>query len=212
MSTVIHFKEEESLDRLTSLGLNVEWLINALNLGYLGWASCTANDPLSYPGTTQVSLTIRGLRENLIPQGWLKCDRGNYPRIISPNQKMAIAVTSGCSNTGKPNALPSNRNPKGSCTIGVVETNSRQLNLAFPGQDLSPQEEEMNPKLTWILLFYRDKEELRAELSLPAEMDKTGYIRSWVERIILPTQPLNNTPPVIPEFGPDITIEVRKRA
>jgi hypothetical protein len=65
---------------------------------------------------------------------------------------------------------------------------------------------------TWILLFRATGTELRAELSLPVNMDEGGQIRLWRERIILPSQPLDTAFTIPePDFGPDVEIEIQRR-
>jgi hypothetical protein len=91
-----------------------------------------------------------------------------------------------------------------------VSTNAQLLLWPEPAPDLSP---ESSDRVTWILLFYRDKEEIRAELSLPDSIGDDGHIDHWRERIILGAQPLDkDVLQIAPDFGPDPTIDVRRRA
>lgn len=209
METKIHFKHHDVDSALARLGLTQEPLGEAIKAGYLAWSSTTANDAPFYPALSQWNRTVRELREGLLPLGWSKSDEGNYSLTIDPTGEIALAVASGCPNTGKADALPTTKCPKGPSTVDAVLANAAQLEL-FPKVVLPPSEDD---RITWLLLFHRDEKEIRAELSLPASIDNDGKIDGWQERIILPPVPLD---PIVtsttPDFGPDVDIEVRRRA
>jgi len=63
---------------------------------------------------------------------------------------------------------------------------------------------------TWLLLYYFDEtaQEIRAELSLPAEMTDDGYVKKWRERVILPSIPVVRDP-MATDDAPDAPIEVK---
>jgi hypothetical protein len=92
-----------------------------------------------------------------------------------------------------------------------VLANKDQLEL-FP-ETLPPiRDDEEQEKLTYILLFHRDRAEIRAELSLPASMGSDGHINGWAERIILAAQPLDPMPAdVAPDFAPQPPVDVRRK-
>jgi len=57
------------------------------------------------------------------------------------------------------------------------------------------------------------RSKIRAELSLPDSIGDDGHINGWRERIILGSRPLDDEiVPAAPDFGPDPTIDVRRRA
>ncbi|MDD3012289.1 MAG: hypothetical protein PHC34_01125 [Candidatus Gastranaerophilales bacterium] len=198
------FQDEAAEKRLTQLGLPVTILLKASATGYLAKSSCTRNDAPMIPGINQWNSTGRSLREDLIPKGWEKSDDNNYSCIISPCKTFRIVAFSGNLYTGKPLLTPSNRTNKGPCTIQVIKNNTKQLNLWG-------KEDQPDIITTWILLFYDDKKELRTELSLPAAMDK-GYITGWFERIILPSQPIDdNFSKITKVYESSIDIDIRKR-
>jgi hypothetical protein len=92
----------------------------------------------------------------------------------------------------------------------VVNINADQLYL--PGLEPSSDPVKDDDRSTWLLLFHVGQHELRAELSLPVDMNEEGYITAWQQRIILPSQPLDPQPAVLaPEFGPDIDIAIKRR-
>lgn len=212
MLTAVKSTPEEVSDALADLGLSIEPLIEAVKAGYLARSSCTANDAPFYPALSQWNRTQRVLREKLMLVGWSKSDDGNYCTVVSPDNSIAIATASGCDNTGNPDYLPTTKSPKGPSTVDAVLANAAQFCL--PGILPVPAIPDMSDgRVTWILLFYCDHQELKAELSLPASMGDDGRPDIWKERIILPSMPLDPiVPEITPDFGPDLNVDIKRRA
>ncbi|BDV36692.1 hypothetical protein [Methylocystis iwaonis] len=207
----IHSEPDEIQAALAALGLTSDPIWNAIKGGLLARDSCTENDPPFFPGIFQWGRTVRILREETAPLGWSRSDEGNFCTAVEPEGKFAIAVASGCENTGcKPPASPTTRRRKGPSTADAVNTNAQLSLFPEPAPAISASKSD---RATWILLFYRDREEVRAELSLPDSIGDDGHIDGWRERIILGALPLDgNIIPVAPDFGPDPIIDVRRRA
>lgn len=209
MQTVTHATPEEADAALATLGLTLEPLCDAVRAGYLARVSCTGNDAPFYPAMSQWNRTVRVLRERLLVEGWSKCDDGNFCTVVNPERTIAIAVASGCENTGNRDETPTTKSPKGPSTVGAVLVNATQLHLP---DIVPPNAPVADDRITWFLLFHCDERELRAELSLPASMGHDGRPDAWKERIILPTMPLDPVvPDVAPDFGPDFDIDVKRR-
>lgn len=196
---------------LGRLGLTVAPFLKAVLAGHLARINCTENDAPNAPGFMQWNGTLRTLREELVPAAWTRCNVGGFATIVSPTGQVAIAVASGNESTGIRGAIPTTRSAKGPNTASAVQTNAAQFDL-FAAVIPAPPPEDAE-RVTWFLLFHNDGQELRAELSLPVIMGEDGHIGLWRERIILPTQPLD-TSFTLPEldFGPDLDIDVRRRA
>ena len=223
----------EARNRLAALGLTEVLLVEAVQVGFSAWASCTPNHPPSAPGYFAWAETVRTLRERLTPLGWERVDEANLPLVINQDRTIALAVSTGSKETGMKGGSPCTTYAKGPMTQGLVKVN-RQREL-FCEQELmrtggviklDPQtllfsEEEMmmapleSPpqRSTWILLVFRGAEEVRCELSLPIGMDKDGYVVGWKERIILPPTGFEPLEPSKKEpTTPEITVEIKKRA
>jgi hypothetical protein len=178
--------------RLQELGLTSEILRLAVRAGELERVSCTELDPRSYPGTAAWALTIRSLREQLLPLGCRYQNKKNLPLIIDPVRRLAFVVTSGSSATGDPTLEPTTKYPKGPVVAGQIRVNRQQLTLFGDSRFAPlPLKEET---ITWLLLIrveYRPKNETAGEhvafceLSLPSEINEKGFVTSWAERIIL---------------------------
>ena len=196
---------------LARLGLTAEPLVKAVLAGHLARINCTENDAPNAPGFIQWNATLRTLREELVPDAWSRCNSGGFATTLAPARRVAVAIASGNEATGVRGAIPTTRSPKGPNTVVAVETNAAQLDLFA---DLIPEPPPADAdRVTWFLLFHNDGNELRAELSLPVTMSEDSRIALWRERIILPAQPLGAgfTLPK-PDFGPDLDIDVQRRA
>jgi hypothetical protein len=201
---------------LARLGLALPDLIHAVHAGYVSRISRTANDAPNAPGLYQWNDTLRALREQLALRGWHRDNTANFATVVNPRRTLAVAVSSGNPNTGRADRIPSTSRHKGSCTAERVSTNAVQMEL-FPTSHAVQihNKEDESETVTWTLLFHTDRHEIRSELSLAVRMDAQGQIEDWRERIILPVIPLDEDGDnliVEPDFGPDVDIDVIRRA
>ena len=195
----VYSEPEDVNSHLAELGLKAAILREAIQRGLASWASCTANHPTNYPGISFWADTIAALRELLHSDGWTRRDDGNLPLTVDAQKRVSIVVSTGDQYTGMPDLTPSTQSSKGPRTISAVEVNAQQLPL-FDFREHPEIVKQGEQKLTWILLFHRDKasNEVRCELSCPVKINEDGQIDSWAERVILPAIP----------FGGD-NVEVR---
>ena len=214
-SSVLVSVGPSALERLVELGLQAEPLREAAARGLAAAHACTLNHPRIMPGLSAWSETVCGLRENLAPEGWERLDEGNLPWTVNATGSMAIAVATGDEETGKEKGSPCTKSKKGPRVAEAVEAN--QLELFPPGIRLpatTPPGRE-----TWLLLIHRDFSagELRMELSRPVNMGEDNRVDGWSERIILDALPFDGDLDIrsidpIPPSGPDIEVEIKRRA
>lgn len=142
--------------------------------------------------------------------GGSRSDEDNFCTVVEPGGAFAIAVASGSEHTGRIGAeMPRTKRRKGPSTAEAVHTNAQLYLFA----EFAPAAAREPEGATWVLLFHSDGKEIRAELSLPDSIGEDGHIDGWRERIILGAQPLDDeSVPVVPDFGPDPTIDVRRKA
>jgi len=204
-------------DRLSELGLKATTLREAVQRGFASWASCTVNHPTNYPGISFWADTIAAMRELLHSDGWIRRDDGNLPLTVDAKGRVSIVVSTGDEYTGLPDLTPSTQSSKGPRTVSVVEVNAQQIPL-FDFKKHPEIVKQGEERLTWILLFHRDRasNEVRCELSCPVKMNEDGQIDAWAERIILPSVPfggddveVRNDAPKTPEI--DVKIKRKKR-
>ena len=211
MQTAIWSELDDVEAALARLEVPLELLQEAVQAGYLGRISRTANDAPNAAGFYQWNDTLRSLRENMARRNWQRNDNGNWPTTVHSEKLRAIAVSSGNQDTGNAKATPSTKTAKGPRTAKAVSVNANQPWL--PGFEPVQYDEAQEPNHpTWLLLFFADEKELRAELSLPVTMDCDGHVSAWRERIILPALSLG---PIVtmpaPDFGPDVDIKIARK-
>lgn len=169
--------------------------------------------PPAAPGIVRWIHSVATMREALAPLGWEPDDSDLLSKVVHPGRGLAIVPATGNAVTGIPYAIarkqPSTKWPKGERTAVAVERN-QELTLFGADSEVDGQV----PVVTWMLLQYATKEEVRSELSLPGTINARGFITDWRERFILP--PLSNDGgPIDQPFqdgdddGIDITVEPR---
>ena len=200
---------------LARLGLTLADLSHAVAAGYVARISRTANDARNAAGLYQWNDTVRATREKLTLRGWHRDDTNNFPTVINVTRTIAISVATGNANTGIAHRNPSTNRQKGLCTIQRVATNGQLELFPNPEPNLADVPDDEVGFASWTLLFHTDINEVRSELSLAVGMDDQGRIEEWRERIILPAIPFDADGAyrtVQPDFGPDIDIQVERRA
>jgi hypothetical protein len=204
------FDGDQAADRLTDLGLKAEILEFALKGADAEARTYTELDPPNMQGMARYSRTVRLLREQLVPLGWSYDNPRNLARTVSPDHRVAIIATLGDAATGVPHVPPSTRYEKGLATVEAVTRNFLQLTLPIELGDEEPFDGDADATTTWVLLYHVADNEIRAELSLPDSM-VDGYIDTWIERLILPSIPLEAGPAVTPPPAVDRDVFVARR-
>jgi hypothetical protein len=204
----------EATKRLKQLGIpDAEILSNAIQSGISAYASCTANDPRSFPGILRWAKTTRALREGLAPHGWKRDNLYGLELVINGDGSIAIAVSMGNEATGT-DVAPKTKYPKGAATHAAVAVNAQQLSL-FEPVTIMPSQAKQDPKTLTYLLLMRlspDMKTVHSELSLPLEIGTDLRVHEWKERIILnpivvdPTIDLSNL-----DLGDDVDVEVTRK-
>lgn len=214
MHTVVHNDPVAASSALSALGLTEDPLLEALKQGYMARTNCTENHPAAYPSTSAWAETVRALREQLAPQGWVRNNANNYSRTIHPDGHIAIVVATGNEATGVPDETPTTKSEKGPITVKAVKNNKDKM-LWIPGLEpiATNLHEDVNKATTWLLLIHHASDEIRSELSLPFEIGSDGRVNEWHKRIILRSIPLDNDPLVITQPSlPDLDVEIRRKA
>jgi hypothetical protein len=213
-----HVDPDDVRERLAELGLEEEWLLNAVRVAQFQRNSCTPNHPLFYPGMSAWAEAVKTLRDILIPEGWLKANPRGLPIVFHPKRNIALTVATGDDATGKREFEPCTKSPKGPQTRSNISNNQLKL---FPEEYLRAAKEQTSSKhnFTWLLLIHFDESsrEVRSELSLPVGMNEDGRVDGWDERIILGSTsfdadtlkvPTDDNPPQ----SPNIIVNLKRRA
>lgn len=192
------FRGEDAMRRLRELDVDAVDLDAALDAGEVAANQPDRAHPATASGAYRWYETVAVLRRRLEEKGWTMSDPRNSPRVSNPRSGIAIVAVSGDRRTGLPDVGdPQTARAKGEATARAVQINL-QLEFDFSATlaDSSADREATTP--TWLLLYRRDQDrnELRAELSLPVSMDLKGYVTKWRERILLEPR----------TFGPDVGV------
>lgn len=214
MTAQVYTKPWDVGRRLAELGLTVDILHDVARAAHLAKASCTSNDPPTFPGTMGWGRATRRLRELVLPEGWRKDDPANFSMTINDERRVYVVVATGDNLTGRPvGGNPQTKTSKGLRTEDAVRTN-RQLEL-FP--DAIPESIRMRPETSayeaWYLLVDCTPERVYVELSCPSEMEG-GKISNWRERIIPPSIDIDpcSVEPRPEDFSPDFDVDVKRIA
>jgi hypothetical protein len=115
--------------------------------------------------------------------------------VVSPDQKLAIAVMSGDSYVGFRGTgnVPRTKRPKGEGAKLLTKYNNGQ-GVLFP--ELERKVLHQTKLETWVLLHYRSASTVQLELSLPSGLDDQDYIDTWLYRICLPSLTFDNRPDI----------------
>ena len=209
MATVVRV-EQDAVDRLTELGVDSAILRRAVEAGEMAGDACTDLDPPGFRGYTQWGVCTRELRMGLSSLRWTWKNRQNLPLVVRPDGLMCITVATGDTATGIESATPQTKNPRGKVTRAAIMENAGQLSL-FDGMERLHAVDTEPSTLTWILLFHRDGDVVRCELSLPRAWDADGRPSAWAERLILDpvgvVDRLNNPA----DQEPEIDVEVERK-
>lgn len=190
--------------RLRDLEAPPDILARAVDAGFQAAAGCTGHHPLNFAGIVTWADAIRELRDLLVPRGWKAADTRGFPTVVHPSDKHQIAVVGGTRDTGRHDGIPRTRRPKGIVAELAIADNQLSLDPAGAVFGISYADPVVQ---TYFLLHYADPiaDEIRLELSLPAEMHK-GVVTGWNERLIL--EPLRGTRDVPIEAPSEVPIDI----
>jgi hypothetical protein len=215
MEAVVWTDRHDVRIALARLGLTVDLLSQVVRAGIFARHTRTENDAPSAPGYYQWNEMVRSLREPLVAEGWDRSNEDGLPTIINAAKQIAIAISSGNENTGLADRHPGTKYHKGPGTVDRITSNA-ELFLPYPDYEIPvPRRRDSDKFATWTMLFRTTQEEVRSELSLPTMIDRSGQISGWRERIVIPPAPLDGDgykKLPAPDFGPDVDIEIRRRA
>ena len=204
--------EAEAYRRAEALGVSWTLIAKALRIGHQSADFVTESYPPGHAGQVVYGETTASLRSELGSRGWTKNDTDNIARIVSPDDETMVVVNSGnrftgCRGMGR---RVSTKYPRGRAARRIINDNL-QMELFDPAEvSVLPVAAK---RLTWILLYYRQGDAIRSELSCPVAVSRTGEVTGWRERLIFPIIDLSVPSPTMPEeYGPsDVHVPVTRR-
>lgn len=185
--------DEHAVDEILREMFGLSW--EEMKWGVLARAQAAARPYESdlYPpgaaGQLRYIHLVAAYREIVLGRRWTKSKHSNIAWTISPDCDRAVVVTSGDDATAVPfdhiRRVPRTRYQKGEASRRLVRSNG-QFALELEGIE-DPVEQSESPTMrTWYLLSYVTPSWIRAELSVPEDVDDRGYVIGWGPRILLP--------------------------
>lgn len=210
-------EHEAVRERLVQLGVPLDVLLHAIRAGQEAFDFCTTAHPVYYPGLRANGETNGELRGGLALRAWTFNDDQCIPRVISPDGSVVITAVSGDPQTGlRDGPDAQTRYPRGAAGVRIVRRNAQLVLEGFDLDDDHGKEEPLNLGPTWFLLYNRDGDKVRSELSLASDVSEAGALLVWSERLILPEIDMLNQPPRSTdsgdESGPLVDVPVERRA
>lgn len=177
-----------ALKKLREMTVPNELLIEAAQQGFVERMNAEPPfDPVTAEGTDAWRYPVRVLRKGLAGLGWRLDNPRNLPLVISDEQRINIAVSSGDDFTGiKGHRMPHTKNPKGVLIEEAVSRNIGQFEFFPETLPVAVRKFERTLEYpTWVFLIHITEDLIRAELSLPEAMDYNNRVTGWSERILI---------------------------
>lgn len=212
MEAAVWSEPDDVHRQLADLGLTVDDCQHPVRRAQLARDFCTPNHPKGYKGMAAWGEGNAALRERLgsKPKKWTRYDAQNITRTVSPDKSMAITLLAGDKNTGDPDqtVIPQTKRPRKAASQQLVINN---VQPSLPGFE-EEEDPDSRAKL-WYLLWHREREVARCELSLPTAVDDNGNIEAYLVRIILPNIDLSGPRPEArdDDRDPDVDVPVQRR-
>lgn len=177
--------------RLEALGVPLAVLQEAIRAGQLNADFCTTGHPRTYPGIVAWGETIGTLRRLLGGLGWTFNDDENIPRVVSEDGSVVITCISGNDDTGIRKGVAGTRNPRRSAGLRILRRNAQTEMVELLPEGEKGRRVVLSGK-TWFLLYRRDGDVVRNELTLATAARSDGKLLEWSERLILPPVSLHD--------------------
>ena len=195
----------EAKTYLASMGIPLEAVYHALKTGEIEASNTSKYAPLTAAGTKRWIAVVEVARRMLDEkENWVRSDAQNRPIAVSSSKEYTLAFVGGNAETGdpRPEANPKAARRKGPATERAHKI--EQLSIVLPESitgeiERAENVEHERPRIgNWVLLYYRDKEEIRCEISFPSGVED-GQFTGWFVRVLLESLPykdasLENTP------------------
>lgn len=183
----------EAPEFLAKIGIEVADILEGLEAGEQAAGNTRSSAPVTAAGSRRWFDTVELIRDHLkVKSGWRIENPKGRPQSIHPTGKYTLGILGGDINTGvqDPDVVPKANRKKGPATGEAVQANQNQEALFYLNK---PSAETTSAVLKgypaeghWFLLYYRDEEEIRCEISLPYPDFTEGQFQSWQYRVILP--------------------------
>lgn len=206
MPTPIVIDAADAASYLERMNIILPDLQTALGIGETAAGNVDDNHPVTAAGYYRWSETNASIRRSHISSGqWSRKNPSGRPLVENKEANYTLTACGGDAATGT-EAMSNVARKKGPATEDAHRGQVHQqltLFLELPEasrQDDSIPDADQPPTGEWLLLYHRDREEMRAEVSLPAGF-KGGFVTGWVVRVILPTTDMKDRTAIPTDIG-----------
>lgn len=192
-SPTIIITPSEAPGFLAKIGIDITDIQEGLEAGEQAAGNTRLSAPVTAAGTRRWFDTVEVIRGHLNEKSdWRNENPKGRPQSIHPTGRYTLGILGGDMNTGNPDpdVTPKANRKKGPATGEVVRANQMQEVLFYlnkPSDETTREILKGSPaEGHWFLLYYRDEEEIRCEISLPYPEFVDGQFQRWQCRVILP--------------------------
>lgn len=148
-------------------------------------------DPLSPRGAAGRRMhdeCVAGLRNHLVPQGWIVREEDGVARTVNTERSLAIVCAGGNEFTGlrAHGSSVTTAWPKGDAAFAHAHMDEPEGLESVNGDDFGRFVRRRSAEWRlWYLLYRQEGGEFRIELSAPTYRDSAGFFRGWAPRILV---------------------------
>lgn len=192
---------------LERMNISLLDLTKALDFGETAAGNTDDNHPVTAAGFYRWSETNASIRRAHTSGGqWSRQNPSGRPLIKNKEANYRLTACGGDAATGT-EAMPNVARRKGpameAAHRGQAPHMQLSLFLGLPevgGWVAGTPEADQPPEGEWLLLYHRDRGEIRAEVSLPTGF-KDGFVTDWAVRVILPSTDMTERKKIPTDIG-----------
>lgn len=143
--------------------------------------------PPNAAGSDLYNDTFELLAQILVARGWRKTVVIGQPRVIHPDGKCQLALSSAKDVADPDHRVSPKTRRKGPATQLSLDTDVRKSQQPLPLAEWVENDDELPPKLKeaplWFVLYERDGGFLQLELGRPSGMDDSNRVVDWSDII-----------------------------
>lgn len=143
--------------------------------------------PPNAAGTDLYNDTFELLAQILVARGWRKTVVMGQPRVIHPDGKCQLALSSAQDVAGPDHRVSPKTRRKGPATQRSLDTGLLKSQVPLPLPEWVENDDELPPKLNeaplWFVLYEREGTFLSLGLGRPAGMDDSDRVVDWTDTI-----------------------------
>lgn len=218
MSIVNLFPKQQPNDelRLSEFGLSSSDFHTAFRPGLSRALGRSELAPPNAPGSDLYNDTFELLAQILVARGWRKTVVNGQPRLIHPDGKCQLALSSAQHVGDADRRVTPKTRRKGPATMDSLDAALPKSHIPLPLPEWVEHDAELPRTLKdapfWFVLYEREGSFLSLSLGRPAGMDSSGRVVDWTELIaITPLDGVGDLSVFGPDDDGDIDVPVEPR-